>query len=126
MALARAVDGLADEAPLAAAIGEDALEGTPAGLAHALAGQQPDRVIRADGDDIAQPQPLQRAGELPTLPVEAVGQDDAEAKAQRHQLFNDGDRQVRLALGDIALLEARPGLEDAEEQRETWSCRAAP
>ena len=60
---------------------------------------------------------MQRAGELPALPVEAVGQDDAEAKAQRHQLFDDGDGQVRLALGDIALLEAGPGLEDAEEQR---------
>jgi hypothetical protein len=82
-------------------------QGRAAGLAHALAWQQPDAVIRADGDDGAQPQPVQpapRAGELPALPIQAVGHHDAEAKAQRHHLFDEGEREVRLALGDIALL----------------------
>jgi site-specific DNA recombinase len=104
--LARAEDGLADEAPLAAAIGEDAFEGAPAGLPDALPRQHPDAVIGADGHDILQVMAVQRADERAALAVEAVGQHDAEAEAEGEQLLDDLDGQLGLALGDLARLEA--------------------
>lgn len=51
---ARAEDGLADEALLAGAVSEDAVEGPPVGAPDALTRQQPDAVMGADGHDLLQ------------------------------------------------------------------------
>jgi hypothetical protein len=61
---------------------------------------------------------VQGADERAALAVETVGQDDAEMEALGEQFLDDLDGQLRLGLIDIARLEARFWLEDAEEQRE--------
>jgi hypothetical protein len=116
--LARAVDGLANEALLAAPIREHPLEGTKAGLAHALARQEPDRVIGPDGDDILEVESMQRADELRALAIEAVGQHDAEREPAGEQVLDDFNGQLGLGLVDIVRLETLSWLKDAEEEGE--------
>src|SRR5258706_6753863 len=110
---APAKDELADVALLACAIGEDAREGAPAGLAHALAGKRPDHVVGADRDHVLQPQAMQGGGEVVTLAIQTVGEHDREVKALRGQLLDELDRQLRLAPVDISPLEAATRLEYA-------------
>src|SRR5260221_5714601 len=84
-------DGRANEPLRGAAVGEDPGEGTPAGLAHAWARQQPHAVRGAQGDHVRQPQPVQRAGEratLATLAIQADRQHYAETQAQRQAFFD--------------------------------------
>jgi hypothetical protein len=56
--VAGAIDRLAEEPLLAAAVGEDTVEGAPPRLADALAWQHPDAVIRAQGHHVLQVQPV--------------------------------------------------------------------
>src|SRR5690242_6961677 len=103
--MAMAKDGLTEEALFGAAVGEDARERAPTRLADALARQHPDAVTGADGHHIRQAQAVQSADKRAAVAVEAVGQDDLEAEAQREQLLNDLDGQLRFGLIDIASFE---------------------
>jgi hypothetical protein len=74
-------------------------------------------MIGADGDDVEQLQAVQGVGKVPALAIHAVGEHDREAQAQCLQLLDQLDRELRLALEDIARLEARLGLVNPEGQR---------
>ena len=80
-------------------------------------GGQPDDMIGADGDDVEQLPAVHGMGEVPALAVHAISQHHREAEAQRLQPLDQLDRELRLALEDIARLEARLGLVNPEGQR---------
>jgi hypothetical protein len=114
--LARAGDGLAEEALVAAPVDDDALAGTPAGLAHALATGQPDHVVGADGDHVRKPEPVPRAAARGALAGEAVGQHHVERDPVGEQVLVECNGHRRPGLGASARCEARLGRDDAEEQ----------
>src|SRR5690242_7906090 len=82
-------DGLTHEPLLAAAVGKDAVEGTPARAAEPLAGKHPDPVIRADRHNIVQAEAMERREELAALAIQAIGQDHAEPEALRLQFLDE-------------------------------------
>src|SRR5260221_7650579 len=59
---------------------------------------------------------MQRRDEVVALAVQAVGQYHTEVEALRRQLLNELDGQLRLALVDVARLEAAAWLVEAESQ----------
>ncbi|GEM_PF-5093180 len=75
-------------------------------------------MVRADGDDVAQLEAMQRGDELPALAVEAIGEHDTEVEALRRQLLNQLNRELGLTLVDVIWLEAALGFVEAEGQRE--------
>ncbi len=75
-------------------------------------------MVGADGDDVEQVQAVQGVGKVPALAIHAVGQHHREAEAERLQFLDQLDRQLWLALEDVARLEAGLGLVDPEGERE--------
>ena len=73
---------------------------------------QPDDRIGPDGDDVEQLQAVQGVGvdAVPALGVPAKSQYHRAAQAQHLQLLDQLDREVRLALEDVARFEPGPGV----------------
>lgn len=112
-----AQDARADGALFGRPIAEDAVEGAPPRLAHALTGKRPDDAVGADGNHILQAQAMERIRELPTLAIHTVGEHHAEVKARCDELVDHLHGQLRLALIDIARFKPARRLEEAEGKR---------